>query len=124
MIARRVLTLLIALCALAACSGASQRRKTIDATLAAVNRARDAFISVDDVAQTTITETATSLEQGKQRLADYYKRRTLVVEAFAAAYRAISLAATSDGDPTIADMVAMAKSLSDTYEEFKKAVNQ
>ncbi len=104
---------------LVAC-GATQRERTVKATLAAVNEARDAFVAFDNAAQQTIIAIAPSYEKGLAALLVYRKRREFVVEAFASAYRAIAAAAATDDAPTaIADMIAAAQHLHGAFNALK-----
>ena len=112
MIARRT-PLLIVLVALAAC-GASAREKVIHATLVSVNSAREGFTQFDRQKQQSIVEAATSLDDGRTRLADYRKKREPVVDAFTTVYRAIAIAAVVSDDPTSLSMLLdVAKRLAD-----------
>lgn len=101
------LVLLVSLC-LVACT-ATQRERTITATLAAVNDARDTFVTIDRAAQNAIVALAPSYERGYAALLVYRKKRELVVEAFAAAYRAIAIAATTDEATAIPNMITAAR---------------
>lgn len=100
--------------ALAAC-GPSAKQKTIATTLAATNAARDAFLLYDDTRQASIVDNATSLEEGKERLAAWREDRDEVVAAFETVYRAIAIAATDASDMNVAEMVALAASLREVY---------
>lgn len=102
-------SILIILLVLAAACGAGQRERTIKATLAAVNEARDTFVRYDNVAQQTIVSVAPNYERGLAALLVYRKRREVVVEAFAKAYRAIAMAATLNDATTIPEMIAAAR---------------
>ncbi len=113
--ARATALLLLVLCALAAC-GASQREKTIKATLATTNTVRDEFIALDSKAQMLIVETATTREEGVSRLLAYRAKRDVIVQGFAIVYKAIATAATTSDDPSVATML-------DTFKTLKAAID-
>ena len=104
----RPLQLLVILLVAVGC-GASQREHTIKTTLAAVNEARDTFVTLDNRAQQTIIAVAPNYERGLAALLVYRKRRDTVVEAFAAAYRALAIAATANDSTSIPTMVTAAR---------------
>lgn len=87
-----LLTLLVACVACVA----SQRERTIRASLITVNELRDAFVTLDGKLQLAIVDTAKTREEGSARLAAYRTRRDELVEAFELAYRSIAIAATVD----------------------------
>lgn len=115
---KRICVLVLVL-AFAAC-GASHREQTIKATLAAVNEARDSFVSLDNAAQQTIVAIAPSYERGLAALLVYRKRREVVVDAFAAAYRAIAQAATVDDASAIPTMLAAARYVAGALNTLKE----
>lgn len=84
---------------LAGC-GASTRTKTLQATLVTANTARDTFLAWDSAHQQAIVASATSLDDGKAKLAEYRGKRAKVVEAFEVAYHAIAVATILKDDPT------------------------
>ncbi len=104
----RPLRLILLVSLLVAC-GATQREQTIKATLATVNEARDAFVVLDNSAQQAIIAIAPSYERGLAALLAYRKRREVVVDAFAAAYRAIAMAAAADDSTSVPDMLTAAR---------------
>lgn len=116
---RPVRLVLLVVLALAAC-GASQRERTVKATLAAVNETRDAFIVFDRTVQQTIVDTAPTYERGDAALLRYRVKRVRVVDAFALAYRAISIAATVNDDPSVATMAAAARAVADAWRLLKE----
>lgn len=111
--------ILVALVAATACS-ASQRERTIKATLAAVNESRDAFIVFDRTVQQTIVATAPTYERGVDALAKYRTKREVVVDGFTVVYRAIAIAATVNDDPSVATMIAAAKDIAATWKALKE----
>ncbi len=112
------LLLVLALLALCAC-GASTREKTIKTTFFAVNEMRDGFVELDRQAQAAIVEAATSREQGAALLADYRKRREVVVETFELAYRALATATVVEVTPVSAAIDALRK-LQEAIQQLKK----
>lgn len=73
--------------------GASQRETTIRAALITADVARDGFVSYDAAKQSAIVNAATSLDDGRAKLAAYRDARAKVADAFTTAYRAIAAAA-------------------------------
>lgn len=111
--------LFVTLFVVASCS-ASQRERTIKTTLTAVNETRDAFVHFDNVTQLAIVNVAPSYERGAAALAVYRKKREVVVEAFAAVYRAIATAATVNDDPSLVTMLTAAKQIVDAFHNLKQ----
>lgn len=111
--------LLVVLLLILASCGASQREQTIKAALATVNQTRDAFVDFDRAAQSNIVEVAPDYERGAAMLALYRKKREPVVEAFAATYRAIAIAAT--GNSALAPMLVVAKQLAAEFTKLKES---
>lgn len=118
MIVKR-LSLVVLVVVLAAC-GASQRERTIKATLATVNQASDAFASFDHATQTGIVAAAPTYERGAAALAAYRKKRELVVDAFALVYRAIATAAMVDDDPSLVNMLTAARQIAAAFHSLKQ----
>ena len=116
----RTRPILLVLVMLALGCSASHRERTIKATLAAVNEARDSFVTLDNSAQQTIVAIAPSYERGLAALLVYRKRREVVVDAFAAAYRAIALAATVDDASAIPTMLAAARYVAGALNSLKE----
>lgn len=112
-------TLVILLVLLAAC-GATQRERTIKATLVAVNQARDVFFTFDRVTQSAIVAAAPTYDRGAAALASYRKVREPVVESFAVAYRAIATAATVKDDLSLAGMLIAARQIADAVHALKQ----
>lgn len=100
--------------------GASQRERTIKATLVAVNETRDAFVSFDQATQLAIVQAAPTYERGTVALHVYRSKREAVVEAFELVYRAIATAATLDDDPSLATMLAAARSIATAFNALKQ----
>lgn len=118
---RAPVTILLLL-SLVAC-GASQRERTIKATLATVNASRDAFVAFDRATQDTIVATAPSFERGADLLRSYRDKREPVVAGFTAAYRAIAIAATVEDDHTVAAMIAAAQQIVDAFKKLKEDIS-
>lgn len=96
--------LLVSLSTSSGCA-ASQRESTIKAAMVTVDTARDGFIAYDAAEQSAIVSKATSLEDGKAKLAAYRAERAKVADLFTVAYRAIA-AATLNDDPSVAGLKA------------------
>lgn len=115
MIAR--LLVCLAMFATVSCA-ASQRESAIKAALVTADATSAAFVAYDSSRQDEIAAAATSLEDGKAKLAEYRGKRAKAEKAFAVAYRAIAVAATLNDDQSIAalqtavaDVVAAVKEL-------------
>ena len=102
----------------AGCS-ASQRERSIKATLSTVNEMRDAFVVFDRNTQDAIVAIAPSYERGLAALLVYRKRREAVVEAFAVVYRAIATAATTDEYTALPEMIAAARRIAEAFDKLK-----
>lgn len=89
------------LLALAACGPRStqpppdQVKLGLQTALAATNAAREVFLLYSRDQEKRIAETATSLEDGKKRLADFRAKADDVAAAFAIAYTSIAAAETA-----------------------------
>lgn len=116
---RHVHRCVLVLVMLAAC-GASQRERTIKATLATVNEVRDAFVTFDRTTQLAIVNAAPTYERGAAALKTYRAKRDLVAEAFAVVYRAIATAATVNDDPSVATMLVAARQIADAFRSLKE----
>lgn len=81
--------------------GASQRSKTMHATVVSLNAARDGFLAWDDQHQTALVASSVSHEDGMIQLAAYHVRRQVVIDALALAYQMASDAATFTGNVTL-----------------------
>lgn len=103
--APRSVLLVLLLGWLVAC-GASQRESTIKAALVTVDAAREAWLAYDHHAQMEIVARATSLEDGRAKLAAYRANQGKIETAFEVAYRAVAAAATLNDDASLAGMVA------------------
>lgn len=82
----------------ASCGGPNQLARAergLAASFQAVNAARDGFSTWSKAEQDRIVEGATSLEDGKVKLAEHRKRREAVFRAFGAAYISIGLASSA-----------------------------
>lgn len=99
--------------------GAAARERTLNATLVAVNAARDGFIEHDRLTQTAIVDAAATREAAVAELAAYRKKREPVIEAFTATYRALAIAAVLEDDPTsLGSLLFTAKQLAAILESF------
>ena len=112
--------LLVCLSFLVAC-GASARDTSLRTSFVGVSAARDGFVQWDESHQDAIVESATSIADGKEKLAVYRAERVQIIAAFETAYRAISFAAITKDTPLL-EMLAAAKSLYDAIEKLKASV--
>lgn len=112
-----VILMTVQLVSLAAGCGASARQQTIAAALTATNASRAVFVAWDASHQTELVSTATSLEDGRQRLDAYRKQREPVVQGFAGVYRLIAAAALARDAGSITEMVDAAKLLHATLKD-------
>lgn len=83
---------------------ASQRESTIKAAMITVDASKEAYVVYDAHAQTEIVAKATSLDDGKAKLAEYRARREKLVKALTVAYQAIATAAQLNDEPSLAGM--------------------
>lgn len=97
---------IMALCALLAGCGSSQRQSVIKAALITVDVSRDAFVAYDTTVQVTIVDKATSAADGRLKLTEYRTKRERIIVVFSTAYHAIAAAALANDDPSIAGMQA------------------
>ena len=84
--------------ALVAC-GPTARDKAISDTYVAINAARDGYIAYDSKHENDIVSSAQSKDEAVTKLVDYRLKRTHVLEAFTAAYHALSAALLVNSDP-------------------------
>lgn len=117
------MNLLIVLCLLVAC-GASQREKTIKATLVAVNASRAAFGELDLTRQRAILSacnppTCFEADYNKQ-IAAYRATRESIVKAFEDAYRTIANAlALYDDQKSLQAVIDVASKLEELIVSVK-----
>ena len=90
--------------------GPSAGEKAVQTGLAALNAARDEFVKVDKDQQEKIVAAATSLEDGRARLAAYREQRAVVLMFFVTAYNALAEAAT---DPSQTKLATASQALVD-----------
>lgn len=100
------LAVLFALLAISSCVGQSTRVSTLSAALVTVDASREAFLAYDKSEQEEIVAKATSLEDGKAKIAAYRGKRTTVEKAFVVAYNAIAVASTLSDDQSLASAKA------------------
>jgi hypothetical protein len=81
--------------------GASQRTKTLQATVISVNTARDGFEIWDLAHQRQLLESSTTREEHETKLAAYYHEREKIISAFEIAYHAIASAAALNDQPSL-----------------------
>lgn len=105
-----VVVLLVTAC------GPGAREKTIHTTLEAVNAARAAMVVWDDKVSDQIVATAPDEATGQVTLEQHWKKRDELVAGFEAAYYAIAIAATSNSNQNLADMLVAAGKLWDAYK--------
>lgn len=104
---------------LAGC-GASQREKTLKATLIATNAVRDEFVKFDATHQQQLVKDAESFEAGKVSLEAYRKTRERVLTLFEAVYQGIGAALLLDAKAPLTDLLKTAKDLQDTLSTLMK----
>lgn len=110
----RNVIVLVFLALLASC--ATSKRAAIDTGFTALNSLRDGFVAWDKEHQAQIVDKATSLEDGKAKLAAYREARVKVSNAFIAAYNSFSLAAIDvDNDETYNEAKKAVRALVDAY---------
>lgn len=83
----------------------------MQASLVALNTARDTFVMWDGQHQKGLVAKAESLEDGKKLLADYRSRRQTVVQGFIVAYSALAAAALEDKTEALIEAAVAARSL-------------
>ncbi len=99
--------------ALLACSHQS-RQSTINAAFITVNATRDAYVQYDAAQQDKIVKEATSLDDGKTKLAEYRAKRVKLLALFPVAYASIRAAYAANDDLSLKNMNASLKQLLDT----------
>jgi hypothetical protein len=114
MIAKRLAPLVI-LAMVAAC-GPDAKQQALKYSLTGLNAARDGFVVWDANHQQKIVDDATSLEQGKQALADYRAKREKVLQSFTVAYSALAVAAL---DPSAEMLVEALAAATEVYKLIK-----
>lgn len=100
----RALVLVAALLGIG-CTGAN-RESTIRAALVTVDASRSAYVAYDQHEQEQIVAHATSLDDGKTKLAAYRAKRERVVKAFVVAYQAIATGAQLNDDHSLASVAS------------------
>lgn len=105
-----LLSLVIALCG----CGASQRESSIRAAISALDVSATALATYDKEHQDSIVAGATSLDDGKAKLAAYRAKREVVRKAFVVAGAAIGVAATLNDDRSFAGMQLALKQVLDS----------
>jgi hypothetical protein len=99
--------------------GASQREKTLRATLIATNAARAGFTKFDADHQQQIVKDATSLEDGKAKLAAYREDRDKVRLLFEAVYEGIAAAMLLDDKAPLTELLKAAENLEAALTKLK-----
>lgn len=116
---------LIIVALLVAGCGPSTRERVLHTTFVSLNAAADGFVLYDRVQQHAINQLAMSLQEGRDKLADYRARRHVVMQAFQAAYRALAAATIVSDDPkSFASAVNAAAILKSALEQFRKDNDQ
>lgn len=119
-------SLLIVLALLVAACGPSARQRALSTTLAALDGAREGFVSFDEITQdkilASIDPQTTSLEAAQKKIADYRAKREPVVKAFMIAYSALTTAAINLKDMSFADAIDRAADLYMAIKEFKESL--
>jgi len=107
------LPVLVALCALFVACTHSARQDTITSAFIATNAARDAYVQYDAAQQDKIVKEATSLDDGKAKLAAYREKRTKYLALFPVVYTSIKVASDANDDLSIKNMQTSLKQLLD-----------
>lgn len=108
---------LILMVAVPSCSGTTQRTKTLQTTLVAVNAARDGFVAWDRQHQHELVEKATSKDDALLAIDAYHKKREPITSSFEVVYRAVAVAATQTDEVSLKAALAKAGEL---YDALKK----
>ena len=109
--------------ALTACPGPDAKERALRSSLTALNAARDGFVAWDKDHQQKIVEEATSLEDGKSKLAAYRAKREPVTQGFVVAYSAIAAAALDRSAAMIVEAAVAAKEVYDLVKLLTGASN-
>ncbi len=88
--------------------GASARQTTITHTVQVLDTAEVAFLEFDGRHQLDIVNSSTTQADVTSKLASYRKDRDEVAKALIAAYRLAAVAATVDGDQSLASLLQAA----------------
>lgn len=98
--------------------GSSTRVKTLNATLIAVDSARDGFVQYDRQHQSELVEAAPTRDLAAIELAKYRLSRQPIVEAFAQTYKLIATAALLEQEQSLAAAIDAARQLADLLAAF------
>lgn len=101
--------------ALAGC-GPNARAKGLKTTLASVDAARAAFVAWDDATQARIVDEASSLDEGRAKLAAHRAQRDKLTGYFELAYRTLAAALAVEGGDTL-EVVGAVSELWTAYEK-------
>jgi nitrogen fixation/metabolism regulation signal transduction histidine kinase len=110
-----VLVILVGLIAVAC--GPDTKKKALQSTLLSVNAARDGFVAWDGSHQQTIVDSATSFQDGTDKLNEYRTKRAQLEIAFAVVYQAVATAAIDLKEENIAVAIEAAKKV---YEHIRE----
>jgi hypothetical protein len=106
-------SLLLCVCALLAivACGPNRRTRTLQATVTAINAARDGFVAWDLAHQKELVAKASHRAEALALVEEYRASREFVVVAFGAAYRAVAIAATQGDEQSLKDALKTADEL-------------
>lgn len=120
MIRRPVFLIVLVFTLLACGSGVNQREAAFKATLTAINQARDGFTMFDRDLQIAIATNVSPPELAAKALADYRKKRELIVDGFISAYQALATAFTAKDTPTFQATLDAAIKILDLFDQFRR----
>ncbi|MGH7179222.1 MAG: hypothetical protein ACREJC_17730 [Tepidisphaeraceae bacterium] len=120
MMTRRTTAVVVMMLAVFAACGPSARERAIRATFITTNAARDGFNEYGKQRQDQIIEQATSLEDGKARLAAFRDRREKINKVFEDVYRAIVAATLANDTGSLDAALKATERLKDAIDDLKK----
>jgi hypothetical protein len=91
--------------------GPNRRTQTLQATIHAVNAARDGFVAWDLAHQSELVKKAGTREEAVVAIDAYRTSREVIVQGFTAAYRGIAVAATQGDEASLRAALATADDL-------------
>jgi hypothetical protein len=97
---------------LTGCPSPDAKQKALQASMSALNTARDTFVAWDEHHQHSLVAKAKTFDEGKQSLESYRDQRSKVVQGFVVAYSAIAAAALED---KLEALVEAAKAVQELY---------
>lgn len=105
-----LLLIVLTLLALEACTK-DTRLSTLQASITAVNAARDGFVIYDRTHQTAILDQSATREVFTAKITAYRQERETILNTFEVVYRALAVAATQTDGPSLEAALAQAGEL-------------